>query len=557
MTGFHLQHVGVRYVRRFAVRDVKLLFPFVVLLVLSSLAIFGWQRSMAVQHAREQSLVAADEYHLLESMALKLRETESARRAYLASDDNRDLSAFRSDALQLFSTAGRLEERAASDAVSGPAISALVHLVDRRRAVLSQEVSLRGGGDSDGSELQNDLPEERYVQGRILAAEKTLDGSHESRRRNVTGALRMLRWLAAGVAALGVFGVLGVLRQLHRAWRRLSRAEAEQRLLALQLRGSLDSLSQGVAVFSADGLLLNWNMRLNQILALPMPLLRAGLSYQALESHLAAQGEAFLEPLPVVSVDAATGGSLSPVVYERVVRRKAAGAGSRTGAAHAGAAHAGAAQRPGTDGTQVEIRRTLMPQGGFVLTLTDMTERVQAEQMLHEAQKMQALGQLTGGIAHDFNNMLTVILGSLEVSGQELAAAGNQQVALLTTRMRRAAQAAESGAALTRQLLNFARKQPLTPVSVDLATVLPNLMPLLRHSVGETIALSFEGAPELWPAMVDAAQLESAVLNLALNARDAMPRGGKVTIEASNVVLPGCGTDLPEGWRPGIMSGSR
>ncbi len=152
--------------------------------------------------------------------------------------------------------------------------------------------------------------------------------------------------------------------------------------------------------------------------------------------------------------------------------------------------------------------------------------------MLREAQKMQAIGQLTGGIAHDFNNLLQVILGNLEFVRAKL-----DGDAKLQTRIERAAWAAQRGATLTGQLLAFARKQPLAPAAIDLAATMPDLVPLLRRTLGEHIEVRYVESAGLWPAMADPAQLESAVLNLALNARDAMPGGGRLTIELGNKVL--------------------
>jgi len=159
-------------------------------------------------------------------------------------------------------------------------------------------------------------------------------------------------------------------------------------------------------------------------------------------------------------------------------------------------------------------------------------KRAQAEGVLREAQKMQAIGQLTGGIAHDFNNLLQVILGNLEFVRAKLT-----DDARLQQRIERAAWAAQRGATLTGQLLAFARKQPLAPAAIDLAATMPDLIPLLRRTLGEHIEVRYVETAGLWPAMADPAQLEAAVLNLALNARDAMPGGGRLTIELGNKVL--------------------
>ena len=161
-----------------------------------------------------------------------------------------------------------------------------------------------------------------------------------------------------------------------------------------------------------------------------------------------------------------------------------------------------------------------------------MTKRAQADLVLREAQKMQAIGQLTGGIAHDFNNLLTVIIGNLELVRGRLE--GDNA---LLTRIERATWAAQRGATLTSQLLAFARKQPLSPTPIDLTTTVQDLIPLLRRTIGEHIDLRYVETAGAWPAMADPAQLENALLNLALNARDAMPDGGRLTIELANMVL--------------------
>ncbi|RLB49806.1 MAG: hybrid sensor histidine kinase/response regulator [Deltaproteobacteria bacterium] len=153
-----------------------------------------------------------------------------------------------------------------------------------------------------------------------------------------------------------------------------------------------------------------------------------------------------------------------------------------------------------------------------------------AEQ-LQQAQKMEAIGQLTGGIAHDFNNLLTVIHGNLELIGASIT---DQRA---TDAMQRARSATRSAATLTRRLLAFSRKQPLSPQSVDLAELVVHMEGLLKRSLTESIQVKTITGPSLWACHVDAAQLEASILNLAINARDAMPLGGTLTIEAANARL--------------------
>jgi PAS domain S-box-containing protein len=168
----------------------------------------------------------------------------------------------------------------------------------------------------------------------------------------------------------------------------------------------------------------------------------------------------------------------------------------------------------------------------FTGFLRDLTVRQRMEQELRQAQKMEAVGQLTGGIAHDFNNLLTVILGNLEMLQKRLGDDERQQ-----TLVREARETAQLGAQLTDRLLTFGRRQPLQPRALDLSQLMVGLSELLRRTLGETIVVRTTVAPDVSRILADPAQLQNAVLNLALNARDAMPRGGTLTIQAEDVEL--------------------
>ncbi|TQF33781.1 ATP-binding protein [Bradyrhizobium sp. UNPA324] len=165
---------------------------------------------------------------------------------------------------------------------------------------------------------------------------------------------------------------------------------------------------------------------------------------------------------------------------------------------------------------------------------------------LSQSQKMEAMGQLTGGVAHDFNNLLTVILGNSEHLADRLA--GNSELQRIAGDI---ATAAERGSDLTRSLLAFARKQPLRPREIDIAEKILGMEQLLRRTLGEHIECSFTFAPDLWLASVDPGQLATAVLNLVLNARDAMPEGGKLTVEVRNSSLGESDLDVNGEPRPG------
>jgi PAS domain S-box-containing protein len=161
----------------------------------------------------------------------------------------------------------------------------------------------------------------------------------------------------------------------------------------------------------------------------------------------------------------------------------------------------------------------------------DVTDLKAAEIQLAHAQKMDAIGQLTGGVAHDFNNLLTAILLNADVLADRMSDDKLRPLAE-ATRM-----AAERGADLTKRLLAFGRRQTLEPRPTNVNDLVAGMEQLMRRTLGEHIAIEIRATPDLWPATVDPGQLEAAVVNLALNARDAMPQGGRITIETGNVEL--------------------
>lgn len=203
---------------------------------------------------------------------------------------------------------------------------------------------------------------------------------------------------------------------------------------------------------------------------------------------------------------------------------------------------------------------------GFAKVTRDMSERRTLQEQLNQSQKMEAIGQLTGGVAHDFNNLLTVIIGNLDTIWRNIPN-DNGRLRRATDQAQRGAQRA---ATLTQQLLAFSRRQPLNPRPTDLNRLVSSMSDLIRRTLTETISIETVLAAGLWPAEVDQNQLESALINLAVNSRDAMPQGGKLTIETANAhldeayaaqyaeITPGqyvllCVTDTGEGMSASVL----
>jgi len=520
----------------------------VVVLALTGAA--TWERLGATRTARHLSQHSYEVLEALKDLGITVRDAETGQRGYLLTGSDAYLAPYAAALGRVTFLEGELHRLTADNPVAREQLAGLAPVLRHKLEELAQTVELRREGGLEAAMRLVRGDSGRVLMAQIEATLATLTAQErallDARLAQTESRGRWLGWLLAGGTVLAAAILLWAARLLNRAWRRSSDAEDRQRTLALQLRTTLDSLSQGVGVFGPDHRLRHWNDCFGVLLALPGAMVRSGTPYAALAGHTA--GEVGGDEAGV----GATGNVESRGDESGAGAAGAAGVGAAQGGAAQGGASGGALlesgeqvrhgrhpqggpvmyERTRVDGRQLEVRRTALPDGGFVLTVSDMTRRAQAEAVLREAQKMQAIGQLTGGIAHDFNNLLTVILGNLEIAAARLVAEPG-----LRARIERATWAAQRGATLTGQLLSFARRQPLAPKAIDLAGAMPELVPLLRRTLGEHIEIRYVETPGLWPALADAAQLESAVLNLALNARDAMPGGGRLTIELANMVL--------------------
>jgi signal transduction histidine kinase/ActR/RegA family two-component response regulator len=294
--------------------------------------------------------------------------------------------------------------------------------------------------------------------------------------------------IGSAVSALGL--LVGALL-LARAVRRATTSEET-------LQATLDSVREGVAALDYRGRLRAWNEPFAAILGFSSGGIKVGA------------------PL---TLGGARNGELGQRLSELAATSRSTGQPALT-------------EFAGEQGQRVEIFHNPAGDGGYVVTLLDVTERRKTEEMLGQAQKLEAVGRMTGGIAHDFNNLLTVIIGGLGLLRRTIGGDANarQRIDMMSS-------AAERATRLIRQLLAFARRQPLQPEIVNLGPVMQEALPLIRRAVSESVTVECVTAAGLWNTTVDSSEFQAAVLNLAINGRDAMPEGGKLTIELGNAAL--------------------
>lgn len=293
---------------------------------------------------------------------------------------------------------------------------------------------------------------------------------------------------------------------LARAFDVFKEASFERESLARQVtensrlvEAMFSNMNDGISVFDQSGRLVSWNPQFVAMNRMDADSIAVGMTYDDVAQRFASMGGRAFE----LDGDA--------IARDRML-------GERQMAAAQFELHFG-------DGRVIEVRSQPMPSGGFVTTYTDQTERRGVDKQLREAQRMEAVGQLTGGIAHDFNNLLAAISGNLQLLHQQLYA---DEAA--STRLLRALDATERASAVTQRLLAFARQQTLQPRMTDVNELVTSLLDLVEYSVGVGIEVRTDLDSSLDQTMVDPVQLENAILNLVFNSRDAMPGGGTISI---------------------------
>ncbi|WP_176245142.1 PAS domain-containing protein [Oceanibacterium hippocampi] len=284
----------------------------------------------------------------------------------------------------------------------------------------------------------------------------------------------------------------------------LELSEKALRKQAAMLENTLENIDQGLLVLDARQRILLINQRARVLFALPegaalpgKPLLDGLASEIGTNLHLIREASSELP-------DAGGEGDVTPGHTTSVL--------------------------PG--GTIVEVGVNQGADGGSVITITDITGRRALQEQVRQLQKMEAVGHLTGGIAHEFNNLLAVIVGNLELIEHDLTTSDNR-----ASRMAKVFGAIERGAELTQRLLAFSRRQTLTPRNADTGMLLADMAEWIRRAVGPGVEVSVDCVPGIWPLRVDVDQLEQAVINIALNARDAMNGTGRFRIQAENTRL--------------------
>jgi PAS domain S-box-containing protein len=482
-----------------------------VFLLFTQIATLGGARAW-VEHSR--AVIGA-----IQQLRLSIEDAEDGERGYLVTGDADYLAPYARADAELPVEESRLLAMVSDNAGQTNLANGLVRSIETRRATIGQVVAAARSGDIGAARALVARGQGRAQMSDIRARADAItqaEGQYLERRtadaRNTQG-LTLVIGLAVSFLALAML-VAGVVL-LARGNRRLARAVADAGQ-AEAARSALDALTSAIFANVPDYLfVLNIEDGERYVLADINPAFAKAMNVNSEQ----VRGRELTELMPreiaerlidhyrrvrargrpVTTRDELPRYPGGPRVWETIV-----------------------APVPGSDGAGERI----------IGSIRDITERVRGEERLRDAQRMEAIGQLTGGVAHDFNNLLQVIRGNLEML--ESAVAGDERAA---RRLRGAIYGADRAAQLTKQLLAFARRQPLTPQVINLSRLISDMADLLRRTLGEAIEVRTVVADGLWTTMADPGQVESALLNLALNARDAMPRGGRLTVEIGNAVL--------------------
>ncbi len=478
-----------------------------VIVGLTIAILIGTGAMLAIAHsnsaARQQRLVVGsyETLSLMRQAVIALQDTEVGQRAYLLSGDVGDLQPYERARLSIETELRQLEAAAASDPDTVRQVREFRAAANEKLEQLSATITTyqlygrdaalalerTGAGRATSDHIRQIASS--FIEGqRLLLARRLTLLRSEQDQSDLAGLLVM-----AGAFICLIVGMYIVVRGAGR----LEDAQRELGARTRLLQATLESLQDPIFVIDAEGKVVAWNEPFVRLSGWD-PAKHAMLTRDQLLSGRAPAMRALLEPLKLG--DGKPGRSMTVRVSH--------------------------------EGRDYEVSRGEMTVGGAVVRCVDITDKLRDEMALRQGQKMEATGQLTGGMAHDFNNILQVIQANLDL----MKGAVQADPAVLA-RLNAATAAAERGARLTQQLLAFARRQPLAPQPTNVAQLVVDLTDLLRNSLGERITMELKVADDSWNAKIDPGQLENAILNLAINARDAMPEGGTVTIEVSNATL--------------------
>ena len=296
--------------------------------------------------------------------------------------------------------------------------------------------------------------------------------------------------------------------------------ETEHQRTQWFLQKTFDTIDQGVTIYDSDFRLVAWNKRYESFEIFPPEFLQRGTyladAYEAI-AKLGVFGPGDPEEHAKEHIQSLINRKVKPVEELKSLKNR-----------------------------RIEIRRYLMPEGGLVAVFSDITEQRAAEAQLRKSQKMEAVGQLTGGIAHDFNNILNIIFGCLYLFESSIIRddKANEHLEMMRNTCQRAAD-------LTSQLLAFSRTEPTSKKSVNVNRMVDNLRGLMVHSLTPQITLNHNFGKELWLTEIDPGDFEDALLNMTLNARDAMSGRGQLTISTNNSILDTSFCSVNPGAKPG------
>ena len=496
-----------------------LLLPLALILLLAALTGF-----LAINHVGSLAKTRfwVDHTHRViettEGLYGRLQDQETAQRGYLLSGDRGYLAASDAQAVAIPKDLAALRALVADNSAQVTRVDALSALIAARKAGADRANALMAAGDAQAARRDVTSGAAKVSMDRVRAAIDGLRQAEETllTKRQAEADTREHRGFQAAVilSVLALLGLVASVLALGASNRRLTE-EMHEREAAETARREGEALYGAIFANTADFLfVVNISPEGHFSLADINPAAEAATGLKAEQMR----GRAIHE-------------LASGPVAERLVGyyRQVAEAGIPVFTR----------DQLGLPSGQRSWETVLVPVKGpsgrierIVGSARDVTDREMAEEQMRRSQRMEAIGQLTGGVAHDFNNLLQVIRGNLEMV--EPALVGNEKA---RQRLRNALHGADRAAQLTRQMLAFARRQPLEPKVVNLGRLVGDLAEMMRRTLGEGVEVETVIGGGLWNTLADPAQVESALLNLAINARDAMPEGGRLTIELSNASL--------------------